>query len=140
MERESLFRGKRKDNGQWSVGNLVISDDGIYDIVTGVTENPGNNGSYVWDEVIPETVGQFTGLCDKNGKKIFEGDIVKISVDYVDESEFSIQEVRWGKEGGYFCDEEFGFDFIPLLGNDDLELEIIGNIYESSHLLKDRNV
>ena len=83
---------------------------------------------------------QNTGLLDKNGKKIFEGDIVKISVDYVDESEFSIQEVRWGKEGGYFCDEEFGFDFIPLLGNDDLELEIIGNIYESSHLLKDRNV
>lgn len=73
--REILFRGKRDDNGEW-----IESADIMRNTIRGalcLTDARCRD----WDSVCPETLGQFTGLCDKHGTKIFEGDIIRYNTD-----------------------------------------------------------
>lgn len=127
--REILFRGKRVDNGEWVCGYYVYDDSGQLtekpraDIIR-LHEHPCGF-SMIPYEVIPETVGQYTGLTDKNGNKIFEGDIVKTNG--------AVYGCRWAEYNYEFEfaneNENYGIAYAQ-------DVEIIGNIHDNPELLK----
>lgn len=125
--REILFRGKDKITGEW-----VVSD-GIYqniNLMSKITTVQLDSGCYGWVSVDPETMGQFTGLYDKNGKRIFEGDIVK----YGDNILPVVFEQRNGT--AYFGLVYSNIETLPFGHYQDLlQIEVIGNIHDNPELL-----
>lgn len=117
--REILFRGKRTNNGEWVEGNLFVPD--LPNTPTQICI--GTNVIRITYDVIPETAGQYTGLTDKNGKKIFEGDIINI--------EYAMTTVKCAVV------EYVGSAFVGSTDYDawDLDnyyaLEVIGNIHDN---------
>lgn len=133
MEREILFRGKRKDNGEWICGDLLQDvESGLCAIVSYV--NLGGNIHDLSEScifaVIPETVGQYTGQPDKNDVKIFEGDIVTGYFNY----KKIIGYIFYGGNAHFFIQRD-GILGIGL-DNADCWLEVIGNIHDNPELLK----
>lgn len=143
--KEILFRGKRVDNGEWVYGYYYESKiSGCFILVPKIKVRK-KDGVVIGDsfdvfEVIPETVGQFTGLCDKNGDKIFTGDIIYIKCGYglsafvgkgivfFDEKRLqfrvkSVEPSSFDSEKGNTYDE---CDFTVIDS-----YEVIGNIYDN---------
>lgn len=125
--REIKFRGKRLDNGEWIYGSLLVShfkDDKKERYF--ITQFSGN---YTFEhEVDPATVGQYTGLKDKNGKEIREGDIL------LDES--GAYAVVGYSMGAFYVDFGEGFDLQYFTECIHEICEVVGNIHDDPELLK----
>ena len=121
--REILFRGK-VFNDEWEYGVPVFS--GLNNELAFMKQMHSHDY-----QVNPETVGQYTGLTDKNGKKIFEGDIVKCK-DYLEAKPFEFQGYIDFKNGSYVIVGDFMTHYRWL----DYEVEVIGNIHDNPELLK----
>ena len=128
-EREILFRGKRVDNGEWIEGVAFPHDNGR---VTMFRQHR-MDGSLEGKEVILETVGEYTNLTDKNGTKIFEGDIIKV---LLSGNPQPIGVVKYGVTGicGFCVITERGYSNYVLDKSE--YFEVIGNIHDNSELLK----
>ena len=114
--REILFRGKRIVDGKWDYGYLIKMWDKFY--LYDCKKSP------LQVEVIPETVGQYTGLKDKNGNEIYEGDIVTGLFNYTD----IIGHIVYGSDATFFIERK-GLYGIGLNNAEDW-LEVVGNIHD----------
>lgn len=137
MMREILFRGKQKATGMWLCGDLRQWSEkrkGICDYALRRTL-----------DVYPETVGQFTGLIDKNGKQIFEGDILKIArksdgigTYYIPPLDYPVNvAVRWDLTGWTWetlCKDKYYIHFPDAWCH--FACEVIGNIHDNPELLE----
>lgn len=138
MQREIKFRGKRIDSGEWIYGSLVgIDDTAVIVDHRDFCWNPLTDANSFWfdmenNEVDTNTLGQYTGLKDKNGREIYEGDIISargiiLTVKYI---------------GGVFfaCNVDSNIDKYPLYilceWENESGCEIIGNIHNNPELLK----
>ena len=123
--REILFRGKRIDNGEWVFGMPWIFKEKSCIC-------PWKKGMCKYDtgffpvEVIPKTVGQYTGLKDENGKRIFEGDVV---YDRFTKDKVVFEDCQWKLVDRYG-------KWIELFNR---EVEVIGNIHDNPELLEVAN-
>ena len=130
--REIKFRGKRLDNGEWIKGNSIVRvGDGFFICDwTGVAIKKSEFYN-LFPEVAPATVGQYTGLKDKNGREIYEGDIIGGSNGSINGWEWPFKsEIKWN-------DEECGFN-TPNWGYMDSThyYNVLGNIHDNPELLK----
>ena len=131
--REVIFRGKRKDNGEWVYG--VPLKEGYSQEVEMLWYEYGSLAYTESVQVIPQTVGQYTGLTDKNGKKIFEGDILAFSDRLV--------YVHWHDYCGCWdCSYIKAIEGKPTLHEDRspnkwrYNAEVIGKIHDNKELLE----
>lgn len=153
--REILFRGKRKDNGEWVKGfygiNTICCEQSTY-LSAVISKMPqGIYDCESW-EVEPNTVGQYTGVTDKNGTKIFEGDIIESVSRLVNSvgtptggTDISRYIIEWGEHKWvkkiFFCNRGDYWKRNNVLPKDlypytaSRYCEVIGNIYDNSELL-----
>ena len=143
--REFLFRGKRLDNGEWVQGfyyqaKLCRSDKELcHYITTPHPECDGQPSDHIM--VRPETVGEFTELIDKSGKKVFEGDIIWFedespsNYEYHDSTEMRCGEIIFA-DGQFFLTNRIAVEMEDLIYDGLIEGEIIGNIHDNPELLE----
>lgn len=131
MNRENLFKAKRKDNGEWVEGNLITNERNenqkyigyIFDERNGIIED------FDLIEVIPDTLCQYTGLTDKNGKRIWENDILELP------DEDGYFKCEWEEDTARFVlnGEGLTVDFDNYWS---YEVEVIGNIFYNPDLFE----
>jgi uncharacterized phage protein (TIGR01671 family) len=136
--REIKFRGREIKTGKWVYGVPVFSVNARCYMIHGATEdavNTQNEVDFIYSEVDPKTVSQYTGLRDKNGKEIWKGDITDRGI-----IEFQTN-LNWDSGGSLHS----GFYFKTYRDEGDLEYhlgmdncEVIGNIYEHGELLNEK--
>ncbi len=132
--REILFRGKQTDNGEWAYGSLIAQNKIAY-IAINVNLPEYFERSFTQSfmckrpnsldvlEVNPTTVGQYTGIRDKNGNRIFESDVLKWD------------EREWGSP--HLEEAKWDYDLLDMRKNDWPEwCEVIGNVFDNPELLK----
>lgn len=156
MNREILFRGKRVDNGEWAEGYYYESRMSGCFILVSKLKARKKDGVIIGDsfdvyEVIPETVGQYTGLTDKNGKKIFEGDIAKYNTIAANERTVygiikyrsTYEQYRSHNPCGYIIDWQKNNstgrtlrEDLPFWCDSMSNMEVIGNIHANPELLE----
>ena len=141
--REILFRGKRKDNREWVEGDLHKNKDFSKAHIHPVGEKIRSF------DVIPETVGQYTGVMDKNDKKIFEGDILEFG-DFIVFVVWNGETLAWECQKAddiynschyQICKDHWGLIELGHIAAEpyitgEMTTEIIGNIHDNPELLK----
>lgn len=134
--REIVFRGKRTDNGEWAIGNLFIGEGDECEICCGT---PRVRITY---EVNPATVGQYTGLKDRNGKKIFEGDVVEFEdtvpdpEGYNDKGFMNRAAIEYGECGWVIYGDVRTATIRKLVYKGEFEGVVVGNIHDNSEMVK----
>jgi uncharacterized phage protein (TIGR01671 family) len=135
--REILFKAKRIDNGEWVEGyyqkRYCLSDS-----EESLIFHADSYKMWKYAEIAPETLCQFTGLCDKNGKKIWENDILMAHLDESYPEDATYETVEWGVAG--FVTREANSTDRQYLDEFDLEhYEVVGNIFDNKELLQEEH-
>ena len=140
--REILFKAKRIDNGEWAEGyytecngkTFIGIDISIYGDIFEVFCTPVIR----WFEVDPKTLCQFPGLCDKNGEKIWENDILMAHLDESYPENVTYETVEWNVAGWVGREtDSIGRQYLDKF---DLEhYEVVGNIFDNPELLQEEH-
>lgn len=139
--REILFRAKRVDNGEWVEGyylKTTLGKDIEPSDVIFVPFKINRSGQWGWIKVLPETLCQFTGMIDKNGKRIWENDIVRTTKFGKDDGNghnyagFDVFVVKWDDGGFALFNKWRRFN----LRTDEKSYEILGKVFDNPELLK----
>lgn len=135
--REILFKAKQIDNGEWIEGYY----EKRYDLLGNEEHLIFHADSYnVWEyaEIIPETLCQFTGRCDKNGNRIWENDILMAHLDESYPEDVTYETVEWGV-AGWVGHEANSIDRQYLDEFDTKYYEVVGNTFDNPELLQEEH-
>ena len=130
--REILFRGKRTINGDWVYGDFVHGNErkSLRDSIFVYDSETQSFNDY---EINPSTLGQYTGLTDKNGKRIFEGDVVKTDKFSEPNKQYII---KYDLQFGAFIGQDRYNVYFVTFDGDSGDFEVIGNITDNPELLE----
>ena len=141
--REILFRAKSIQTGEWIEGSLITSINRAW--ISSEKTDPQrlrsiSNTDAIWRaiEIIPDTICRFTGRCDKNGKRIWENDILMAHLDESYPEDVTYETVEWGMAG--WVTREASSTDRQYLDKFDLEhYEVVGNIFDNKELLQEEH-